>query len=102
MILALTSAPRPSEICYLDIRYLIKHNSGYIFNFGKNTKTSKKWKPRSSMKFIAFDTNKNLCVCKHIDLYLEKTKEWHKTEPQLLLSFIGPHRGVSHQQYLGG
>ena len=47
------------------------------------------------MKFIAFDTNKNLCVCKHIDLHLEKTKEWHKTEPQLLLSFIVPHRGVS-------
>ena len=79
----------------LDIRYLIKHNSGYIFLFGKNTKTSKKRKPRSQIKIIPFHSNKNICVCKHIDLYLEKTKEWHKTEPQLLLSFIGPHQGVS-------
>ena len=95
MFLALTPATKVSEICYLNIRYLIKHNSGYIFNFGKNTKTSKKEKPRSSIKFIPLDTNKNLCVCHHIDLYLEKTKEWHKTDPQLLLSFIGPHLGVS-------
>ena len=38
MLLALTSAARVSEICYLDIRYLIKHNSGYIFYFGKKHK----------------------------------------------------------------
>ena len=75
MFLALTSATRASEICYLDIGYLIKHNSGYNFHFGKNTKTSKKGKPRSPIRFIPFDTNKNLCVCQHIDLYLEKTKE---------------------------
>ena len=74
MLLALTSAARASEICYLDTRYLIKHNSGYIFQFGKTTKTSKKGKLRSAIKFIPFDTNKNLYVCHHIDLYLEKTK----------------------------
>ena len=91
MLLPLTSAARASEICHLDTRYLIKHNSGYIFHFGKNTKTSKKGKLRSPIKCIPFDINKNLCVCYHIDLYLEKTKEWHKTELQLLLSFIGPH-----------
>ena len=95
VLLALTSATRASEICYLDVRYLIEHNSGYNFHFGKSTKTSKKGKPRSPIRFIPFDTNKNLCVCQHVDLYLEKTKEWHKTEPQLLLRFIGPHRGVS-------
>ena len=33
MLLTLTSAARASEICYLDTRYLIKHNSGYIFHF---------------------------------------------------------------------
>ena len=55
MLLALTSAARASEICYLDTRYLIKHNSGCIFHFGKNTKTSKKGKLRSPIKFIPFD-----------------------------------------------
>ena len=84
MIFALTSAARASGICYLDTRYLIKHNSGSIFRFGKNGKISKKGKLTNPIKFIPFDTNKNICVCHHIDLYLEKTKEWHKTEPQLL------------------
>ena len=60
MLLALTPAAKASEICFLDTRYLIKHNSGYIFHFGKNTKTSKKGKPRSPIKFIPFGTNKNL------------------------------------------
>ena len=86
---------RPPQAKYTFTRYLTKHNSGYIFHFGKNTKTSKKGKPRNPIKFIPFGTNKNLCVCHHIDLYLEKTKEWHKTEPQFLISVISPHRGVS-------
>ena len=58
-------------------------------------KTQRPVRKGNPIRFISFDTNKNLCVCQHIDLYLEKTKEWHKTEPQLLLSFIGPHQGVS-------
>ena len=56
MLLALTSASTASEI------------------FRKNTKTSKKGKPRDPIKYIPFDTNKNLCVCQHIDFYLEKNK----------------------------
>ena len=31
----------------------------------------------------------------HIDLYLDKMKEFHKIEAQLLLSFIKPHKGVT-------
>ena len=82
MLLALTSAVRASDIAYLDTRYLIKHPSGYIFQFGKNKN---------------FSENKNLCVCHRIDLYLDKIKEFHKIEAQLLLSFIKPHKGVTTQ-----
>ena len=46
MSLALTS-----EIGFLNIRYLIKHSSGYTFHFEKNTKTSKKSEPRDPIKF---------------------------------------------------
>ena len=78
------------------LRFLTKNNSGYIFHFRKNTEISRKGKLRKTIIFIPFDPNKNLlCVCHHIDLYLERKKEWHKTEPQLLLSFIGTHPGVS-------
>ena len=40
MLLALVSAVRASEISFLDIQYLVKHLTGYIFQFGKITKPS--------------------------------------------------------------
>ena len=58
-------------------------------------KTQRPVRKRNSEEILPFDPNKNLCVCHHIDLYLEKTKEWHKTDPELLSSFIGPHLGIS-------
>ena len=72
MLLALTSAGRVLDIAYLDTRYLIKQPSGYIFQFGKNTKTSTRTKQKKPLKFYPFRENKNLCVCHHIDLYLDK------------------------------
>ena len=91
MLLALTSAGRASDIAYLDTRYLIKHPIGYIFQFGKNTKTSTRTRQKKPLKFYSFRENKNLCVCHPIDLYLDKMRESHKIEIQLLLSFIKPH-----------
>ena len=38
-----------------------------------------------------------MCVCHHIDLYLDKMKEFHKIEVHLILSFIKPHKGVKTQ-----
>ena len=54
MLVALTLAVRASEIGFLDIRYLIKHSSGYTFHFRKNTQTSKRFKPRDLVKFHIF------------------------------------------------
>jgi len=39
MLLALTAASRASEICNLDIRYLVRHSSEYVFQFSKLSKT---------------------------------------------------------------
>jgi len=39
-------------------------------------------------------TKNELCVCKCIDVYLEKTV-WRGVENQLLLSYIRPHKPVS-------
>ena len=38
---------------------------------------------------------KKLCVCHHIGLHIERTKEYHKKESQLLLSLIEPHKAIS-------
>ena len=62
MFLALTSATRASEIGSLDIRYLIKHSSGYTFHFGKDTKTSKRSKARDPITFHILRKSKSVCL----------------------------------------
>ena len=89
MLLGLASAATSSEIDFLDIRYLIKHSSGYTFHFGKSTKH-----PRF-IKFYIFKENQSLYVCQCIDLYLERTKQMRGQNSQLLLSFVKPHGPVS-------
>ena len=76
MLLVLTSADRASSIGF----YLIKHPSEYIFHFGKTTKISTRTRERQPLKFYPFRGNKNLCVCHHVDLCLDKMKDFHKKE----------------------
>ena len=63
--LALTSAGRGSDTAYLDASYQIKHPSGYIFQYGKPTKTSTRTKQKNPLKFYPFRENKNLCMSSH-------------------------------------
>ena len=65
MLLALASAERASEIHSIDLRFLVKHSTGYIFQF-RDFKTCKKGKPRNPIKYH-FVENKKLCVCPHFD-----------------------------------
>ena len=66
MILALTSATRAHEIACLDIRYLVRHHSGYSFHFGKPTKTTKKGNLRPPLSFSPFgDDTQFVCVPSH-------------------------------------
>ena len=78
------------------LRFLTKNNSGHIFHFRKTQRSVRKENSEKQL-FLSYLTQIRIsvCVCHHIDLYLERKKEWHKTEPQLLLSFIGTHPGVS-------
>ena len=97
MLLALTSAARASEVCFLDTKYLVRHPSVYIFQFGRITKTARPGKPRKPIEFQHFNENRNLCVCNYIDLYIDKTKDIRGDESQLLISFVKPHKAVSTQ-----
>ena len=67
------------------------------FAIWKNHKNFYLDKTEETLKFYPFKENKNLCVCHHIDLYLDKIKEFHKIEAQLLLTFIKPHKWVTTQ-----
>ena len=94
MLLALTSTARAHGITFIDTTYLVKHDLKYIFRFGKPTKVCKPGKLRPPLELSHFSQDKNLCVCHHIDLYIERTKPWRKGTGQLLLSYINPHRPV--------
>ena len=59
----------------------------------ENTKTSKKSKPRNSIKFCPFAKNKRLCFYHHIDLYKERTKNIIKKSH--IDSLIEPHEVIS-------
>ena len=65
MLLALTSAARASEIHLLDIKLLVKHCTGYVFQFAKNTNKSKHSKPRTPSKVYSWTENKKLCLSSH-------------------------------------
>ena len=94
-LLALTSAARAHEIALLDIRFLVRHHSGYTFSFNKPTKVDRPGKKRPPLKFLPFLENKKLCVCSCIDSYLLRTSAWRgNNESQLLLSFVKPHGAV--------
>ena len=80
MLLALTSTVRASEICFLDINYLVRHLSGYIFECGRNTKASNDGKPWNPIRFKHFEENTSLCVCSHIDMCIDKTKDFRQEE----------------------
>ena len=65
MLLALTGSSRSHEICYLDIRYLIRHSSAYCFHFSKVTNTTKKRETRPPIKHLNFTSSKSICFSPH-------------------------------------
>jgi len=96
MLLALTSANRAHELKILDIRYMVRHESFYIFHFAQPTKTAKPGKKKEPLKFSKFNEDPELCpVRQNVKFYLEKTKDLRKDKHQLLLSYIKPHVQVS-------
>ena len=96
MLLGLTSASRVRGLHILDIRFMVKTSQKYVFKFYK---LHKSWRPRqkpTTLEFVAFSQDKDLCVVSALDEYLNRTEEWRRVnnETQLLLSYIQPHKQV--------
>ena len=100
MLLALTGSARAHEICYLDICYLIRHSSAYSFHFLKTRKAARKNEITPPIKYLNFKSSKNLSVCHHIDLYIQRTQNIRNGENQLLLGKISSHKAVSTKTIL--
>ena len=95
-LLAIASASRASEICYLDIRYLVKGKDSYEFHFVKLTKSWRRGKPRPKICFHFLTEEPELCICKTIDQYLTRSEGWRSDQDtQLLLSHVSPHGPVA-------
>ena len=95
MLLALTSASRASEISYLDTKIMAHNEEKYLFGFRVTTKTSRESKPRPEISYVCFPEDRQLCVVKTLDCYIEKTVSLRGQVSQLLISYIKPHDKVS-------
>lgn len=96
MLLALTSASRGSEVCYLNMDHMVRSQDSYVFTLDKLTKTRKKGSSPPDIEFKNFSNNSKLCVVNTIDCYIRRTKEWRTGDKhtQLLLSTLRPHHAV--------
>ena len=80
ILIALTSSTTAHEICSLNTGFLVKHIVHYTFQFSKITIIA----GYGSAETV-FD--KNICVCHHIEVYVERARAWRKNKEQRLVSF---------------
>ena len=96
MLLALKSASRARGLHILDTRFIVKTSQKYVFKFHKLHKSWRQGQKPTTLEFVAFSQDKDLCVVSVLDEYLSRTEEWRRVnhETQLLLSYIQPHKQV--------
>ena len=94
MLLALMSASRVRGLHILDTRFMVKTSQKYVFKFHKLHKSWRQGQKPTTLEFLAFSQDKDLCVVLALDEYLNRTEEWRRVnnETQLLLSYIQPHK----------
>ena len=68
---------------------MVKISQMNVFQFHKLQKPT-------TLEFVAFSQDKDLCVVSALDEYLDRAEEWRRVnnETQLLLSYIQPHKQV--------
>ena len=97
ILLFLTSAGRCHEICYLNIKFMVRTSSSFKFFFTKVTKSSRKGKPPPCLEFHEDSDDKKLCVVACIDEYLTRSAAWHtQGQNQLFLSNLKPYKEVQN------
>ena len=96
MLLTLTSASRVRGLHILDSRFVVKTLQKYVFKFHKLYKSWIQGQKPTTLEFVAFSQDKDLCVVSVLDEYLNIKEEWRRVnhETQLLLSYIQPHKQV--------
>ena len=95
VLLFLTSTGRCHEICYLNIKFMVKTSSSFKFFFTKVTKSWRKGKPPPCLEFHEYSDDKKLCVVACIYQYLGRSAPWRiQGQNQLLQSHMKPYKDV--------
>ena len=96
MLLTLTSASRVRGLHILDSGFVVKTLQKYVFKFHKLYKSWIQGQKPTTLEFVAFSQDKDLCVVSALDEYLNRTEEWRRVnnKTQLLLSYIQLHKQV--------
>ena len=94
ILLFLTSVGRCHEICYLNIKFVVRTSSSFKFFFTTATKSWRKGKPPPCWEFHEYSDEK-LCVVACIDEYLGRSAPWrNQGQIQFLLSQVKPYKEV--------
>lgn len=92
-IMALANASRASEIHTLNVKYMRMVSSGVEFNLAQLTRTSRPCKQRS-LFYPRLEEDSVLCPVVTLQHYLERTREYRGSEPQLFLAVVRPFKPV--------
>ena len=86
MLLALT----------LDTKLMVKTSRKYVFKFHKPHKSWRQGQKPTTLEFVAFSQDKNLCVVSALDQYSNITEKWRRVnnETQLPISYTQSHKQV--------
>ena len=95
-LLALTAAQRVSSIHHLNIDFMVKNGTSYVFYFNKLHKSWKRGKAPPCITYQAYSDDPDLCVVEALNEYINRTQEWRKDSErsQLLLGTVKPHKPV--------
>ena len=78
----------------MDTMYIDEHRS--IFDISKLLKWTRPGFHQHSLEFVAYPTDKCLCVVRLIRLYLRKTSTLRKKDDSsFFISYVAPHKPVS-------
>lgn len=95
MLLALLSGQRRQTLHALDIGSMQLTSETCTFVITSLLKTSRPGKHLSPVRFVEYKLDKNLCIIKHIEEYIQRTKVLRGEQSRLLISYQRPHRVVS-------
>ena len=95
ILLLLVSSQRGQTIINLMTDRMRVEGKSVVFKMKTLLKHNQLGQPLDSIRFHAYDNVKELCVVRTLKEYLTRTSRFRRAQPQLLLSYIGPHGPIS-------